>query len=165
MNEEDPQGRRLDETEVARIGWARPPLVFLVSIGLGVALHVLTQWRLGTGRGGAALGALAIVMAGALFLLAVRELRRVGTPVSATRSTSAIVCRGPYRWTRNPIYLSFTILQVGLALLLASLWLLLTLLPAMALVALIVVPREERYLETRFPKEYPAYKTSTRRWL
>ena len=72
---------------------------------------------------------------------------------------------GPYRFTRNPIYLSFSLLQIGLALLVNSVWLLVTLVPAAALMAFLVVPREERYLEARFPVEYPLYRASVRRWL
>jgi protein-S-isoprenylcysteine O-methyltransferase Ste14 len=53
----------------------------------------------------------------------------------------------------------------GVALWVNGLGLLITLVPAVALMSLVVIPREERYLETRFPSEYASYKTSVRRWL
>ena len=116
----DPQAERGDPVEVAPIGWARPPLVFMTSIGLGVALYIVVPWRFESGGAGAVLGTGLIVAACVLFLLAVHELRRVATPVSATRPTTAIACHGPSRWTRNPIYLSFVALQAGLSILLGS---------------------------------------------
>jgi protein-S-isoprenylcysteine O-methyltransferase Ste14 len=72
---------------------------------------------------------------------------------------------GPYRWSRNPIYLSFSLLQLGIAFWVNSLWLLVTLVPAVALVSFVVIPREERYLKTRFPSDYLTYTASVRRWL
>jgi len=94
-----------------------------------------------------------------------RALRKAGTPVPGNRPTSAIVRAGPFGFSRNPIYLAFTLFQLGVAAGVNSLGVLLTLLPALALMALVVVPREERYLEARFPSEYPQYKRAVRRWL
>ena len=76
-----------------------------------------------------------------------------------------IVHTGPYRWSRNPIYLSFSLLQLGVAYWVNSLWLLVTLILAVALMSFVVIPREEQYLETRFPSDYSPYKASVRRWL
>ena len=81
------------------------------------------------------------------------------------RPTTSIVRTGPYRFSRNPVYFAFTLFQAGLAAWLNSLAILLMLLPAIAVVALVVIPREERYLEARFPAEYLAYKRAVRRWL
>jgi protein-S-isoprenylcysteine O-methyltransferase Ste14 len=86
-------------------------------------------------------------------------------PVPGNRPTTAIVRTGPYRFSRNPIYLAFTLFQLGLSVWVNSLGLLLTLIPAVALMALVVIPREERYLEARFPSEYSSYRTAVGRWL
>jgi protein-S-isoprenylcysteine O-methyltransferase Ste14 len=72
---------------------------------------------------------------------------------------------GPYRFSRNPIYLAFSLLQLGIALWVNSLWFVLTLLAAVAVMSRVVIPREERYLEARFPSEYSPYKASVRRWI
>jgi len=72
---------------------------------------------------------------------------------------------GPYRLSRNPIYLAFSILVLGLACWLNSLWLLATLAAAVSLMAFVVIPREEHYLERRFGAEYLGYKARVRRWL
>ena len=105
------------------------------------------------------------VLAIALFVSAVRTLRAAGTPVPGDRPTTTIVRAGPYRFSRNPIYLAFSLFHLGLALWTNSLGLLMTLIPAFALMALVVVPREERYLEARFPTEYSSYRAGVRRWL
>ena len=106
-----------------------------------------------------------VLAAAALFISAVVTLRRAGTPVPGNRPTTTLVRTGPYRFSRNPVYLAFTLLQIGFAAWVNSLGLLLTLVPALALMALVVIPREERYLEARFASEYPPYKREVRRWL
>lgn len=146
------------------MGLIRPPFVYLGSIGLGLLVHFFwpVQWL--PASVGAPLGAMVILAAAALFISAVRTLRKAATPVPGNRPTTAIVRAGPYRFSRNPIYLAFTLIQIGLAAWVNSLGLLLTLIPALALMVL-VVTREERYLEARFPSEYLPYRRAVRRWL
>jgi protein-S-isoprenylcysteine O-methyltransferase Ste14 len=100
-----------------------------------------------------------------LFAGAVRQLWRADTPVPGNRPTTALVCTGPYRLSRNPIYAAFTLLHLAVALWVGSWWLLATLVASVTLVAAFVVPREERYLEERFGRTYLDYKASVRRWL
>ena len=151
--------------EVANLGLARPPLIYLSAIVLGLAIHVLWPICLVPRSLGTPSGALLTLVALALFLFAVRTFRVAGTPIPGNRPTTTIVRTGPYRFSRNPIYLAFSLLQLGLALWVNSLGLLITLLAAVALMSLVVIPREERYLEARFPSEYAPYKASVRRWL
>jgi protein-S-isoprenylcysteine O-methyltransferase Ste14 len=63
---------------------------------------------------------------------------------------SGAILTGPYRVSRNPIYLAFSLLHLGIALWLGSWWLLATLVAGLSFVAAVIVPREERYLEERF---------------
>ncbi len=151
--------------DVANLGIVRPPLVYLSAIVLGLVLHSIAPARLVPSAVSLPLGGALVVAAVALFVSAVRTFRSAGTPVPGNRPTTTIVRQGPYRWSRNPIYLAFTLLQLGLACWVNSRWLLVTLIPAMALMSLFVIPREERYLEARFPADYPAYKVSVRRWV
>jgi protein-S-isoprenylcysteine O-methyltransferase Ste14 len=85
--------------------------------------------------------------------------------VRGTERTTAIVSTGPYRFSGNPIYLSFISLQIGLALWLKSLWLLVTLVPAAAFISTVIIPREEGFLERNFQSQYADYKARVRRWL
>lgn len=150
---------------VANPGLIRPPFVYLGSIGLGLLIHFYRPVQLLPASMIAPIGVLIILVAGILFVSAVRALRRANTPVPGSRPTTTIVRSGPYGFSRNPIYFAFSLFQVRLAVLVNSLSLLITLLPALAVMALIVILREERYLEARFPAEYLPYKRAVRRWL
>jgi protein-S-isoprenylcysteine O-methyltransferase Ste14 len=151
--------------EVANVGIVRPPLVYLGAIALGLVLHFAWPVRLVSRAVSVPLGGTIVCVAVALFLSAFRTFRAAGTPVPGNRPTTTIVRTGPYRCSRNPIYLSFSLLQLGVAVLVNSLWLLVTLMPAVGLMSFVVIPREEQYLEVRFPSDYLAYKASVRRWL
>ena len=151
--------------EVANLGIMRPPFVYLGAIALGLLLHFAWPVRLVFRAVSVPFGGTAVLVAVALFLYAVRTFRTAGTPVPGNRATTTIVRTGPYRYSRNPIYLSFSLLQLGVAFWVNSLWLLVTLIPAVALMSFVVIPREEQYLETHFASDYLPYKASVRRWL
>src|SRR5687767_10557795 len=99
--------------DTANRGVLRPPLVYATAIGLG--LLVESVWPMPLVPGATLFGGAAMLVAVALFFSAVRAMRRAGTPVPGDRPTTAIVRSGPYRYSRNPIYLAFSLLQLGLA--------------------------------------------------
>jgi protein-S-isoprenylcysteine O-methyltransferase Ste14 len=101
--------------EVANRGILRPPLVYLGAIALGLLLHFAWPVRLVSRAVSGPLGGTTVLVAVALFLYAVRTFRTAGTPVPGNRPTTTIVRTGPYRCSRNPIYLSFSLLQLGVA--------------------------------------------------
>jgi len=162
----DSRSNRSSEVpDVANFGLARPPLIYLGSIVLGLVIHIVWPARLVPPAISTPVGAIVTLAAIALFISAVRTFRAAGTPIPGNRPTTTIVRAGLYRFSRNPIYLAFSIFQLGLSLWVNSLGLLIALAPAVALMSLVVIPREERYLEARFPSEYVPYKASVRRWL
>ena len=130
--------------EVANLGMVRPPLVYGVSIVTGLLLefswprpflpHILA----------ALLGSFLLVVAVVVFSYSIRKFRAAGTPVPGNKPTTVLVRTGPYRFSRNPIYLAFTIFQLGVAGWFNSVWLIATLIVAVAVMALVVIPREER---------------------
>jgi protein-S-isoprenylcysteine O-methyltransferase Ste14 len=143
----------------------RPPILFAAAIATGVVLHLAfpllfttraARWPIGVTLAAAGL---------ALFVAAIREFGAAGTPVPGSRSTTVIVRSGPYRFSRNPIYVAFALIHLGIAAAFGSWWLLATLAVSISVIAIAVVPREERYLEARFGSTYTAYKSSVRRWL
>jgi len=75
------------------------------------------------------------------------------------------VVTGPFRLSRNPLYLALTLMYVGLALLANALWVLVLLMPLLFMVHFGVVRREERYLERKFGDAYRAYRSRVRRYL
>lgn len=142
----------------------RPPVVFLEATLLGIAAnHVWPLPFLPSVL--AFLGPVVALCAVLLFGLSIREFRAAGTPVRGTERTIRIVRAGPYRFTRNPIYLSFILFVLGLSVWLNDLWLLVTLVPAVGFIAVVVIPREERFLERNFCDHYLSYKATVRRWL
>jgi len=151
--------------EAANTGALRPPLVYLAAIGIGSLLELALPAPFIPDAVAVPLGMLVAAMGVALFFSSVGKFRAAGTPVPGNKPTTAIVRAGPYRFSRNPIYLAFSLLQLGIAIWVNSLWIVATLVPAHAVIAWIVAPREERYLERAFGAEYLAYKSSVRRWI
>jgi protein-S-isoprenylcysteine O-methyltransferase Ste14 len=150
-------------SDVANLGAVRPPRVYLVAIVTGVLLQLAMPLPFLPGP--MAAGAILVIAAIALLWYSVARFRAAGTPVPARKPTTAIVRTGPYRFSRNPIYLAYSLFQLGIAIWMNSLWLLATLAVAIALMHFIVIRREEQYLERRFGLEYLRYKASVRRWV
>jgi protein-S-isoprenylcysteine O-methyltransferase Ste14 len=144
------------------LGLVRPPLVYLASLAIGTLLQFAMPLPF---LPAPLLGAGLIVVAIALLSYSIAEFRAAGTPVPARKPTRVIVRTGPYRISRNPIYLAYSLLQLGIAIWANSLWLVATLLGAVGVIDFFVIPREERYLEHKFGAEYLDYKDSVRRWL
>ena len=151
--------------DVANLGLVRPPLVYLTSLVCGTVIHLAMPLPFLPGTLAVPLGVLLVVVAIALFSYSVAKFRAAGTPMPAREPTTAIVRTGPYRLSRNPIYLAFSLFQLGIAIWVNSVWLLATLVGAVALIHSVVIPREEQYLERKFGAQYLDYKASVRRWL
>jgi len=151
--------------DVVNLGLVRPPLVYLTSLILGSVIQLAAPLPFLPGVLAMPLGAPLVVLAIALFAYAFATFRAAGTPVPARKPTITIVQAGPYRFSRNPIYLAFSLLQLGIALWVNSVWLLATLVGAVALMHYFVIPREEEYLARRFGSQYLDYKASVHRWL
>ena len=98
------------------------------------------------------LGAMVFVLALALFAWAIVTISRAGSNVPTSLPTTAIVESGPYRFTRNPIYLGMFLGLIGLAIAFDNLWL--TMLAPALVIRYGVVAREEVYLERKFGDVY-----------
>jgi len=92
-------------------------------------------------------------------------MRRAGTPVDPYEAPTALVTAGPFRLTRNPAYVAFTLTYAGLSLIVGTLWSLLLLPGVVLAVDWGVIQREERYLEEQFGSSYRQYRQRVRRWL
>src|SRR5438067_351192 len=127
----------------------RPPAVFIAAIVLGIGLN--REWPFPfVPPAFSPLGAVLVLGAVSLFLLSFQEFRAAGTSVRGQKPTTTIVRTGPYRFSRNPIYLSFILLVIGLSIWLNDLWLLVTLVPPVVFLSAVVIPREERFLDRKF---------------
>jgi protein-S-isoprenylcysteine O-methyltransferase Ste14 len=146
----------------------KPPLLFLGALGLGCLLSVVLP--IGTplaSPNGLALGVgITFVAIGlALAILAIRRFRLAGTSVVPREPSTVLVVKGPYQFTRNPIYIGFVLLYFGLAIILTSLWVLVLLIPVLIVLQRGVVEREEIYLERQFGEAYRKYQARVPRWL
>jgi protein-S-isoprenylcysteine O-methyltransferase Ste14 len=154
-----------DNPSAANLGVIRPPLVYLFAILAAVVLNLIRPARFLPDGLRMLIGIPIVVAAIVLFRSSVRRFNAAGTPVPGNKPTTTIVRSGPYRWTRNPIYIAFSMLQLGIACLLNNPWALASLVVAWGVMASVVIPKEERYLERRFGAEYLEYKAKVRRWI
>jgi protein-S-isoprenylcysteine O-methyltransferase Ste14 len=107
-----------------------------------------------------------LLVGGVLVMLAaVRTMVRAHTTINPAAPVAALVTTGPFRFTRNPIYLGDTLVYSGLALALGRRGPLVLLPGVLALIDRGVIRREERYLERRFGAPYRDYRARVRRWL
>ena len=111
------------------------------------------------------LGGAVFVSAIALFAWAITTVTRAGSNVPTNMPTTSIVDTGPYRFTRNPIYLGMFLGLIGLAIAFDNLRLMMMLVPFALVIRYGVVAREEAYLEHKFGEVYRQYRTRVRRWL
>lgn len=143
---------------------APPPLIYLVPLIAGLWLDrrsPIGALPTGTAR---ILGSLAL--AGfVVTIAALLAFRRARTRPEPWKPTTALVTDGPYRYTRNPMYLGFTCLYLGTALWFGGFWTLAFLPLALVVMTLGVIRREERYLARRFGEAYASYRRQVRRWL
>jgi protein-S-isoprenylcysteine O-methyltransferase Ste14 len=144
----------------------RPPIAWALAVLAGLAL----QWIVGMPFMPASvpsgwIGGTVFVAALALFAWAIATITRAGSNVPTNMPTTTIVETGPYRFTRNPIYLGMCLGLVGLAIAFNSLWLLGTLVPFALVIRYGVVAREEVYLKRKFGDAYRHYCARVRRWL
>jgi protein-S-isoprenylcysteine O-methyltransferase Ste14 len=140
------------------------PWVFVVVVGL-VAGRFSPLPFVPTIIPHAWVGSVVFALAVALAVWAMVIMRTAGTEFDVHKPTTAIVENGPYRATRNPIYLGMFLGQVGIAIGFDNLWVLAMLVPFYFLIRHGVVAREEAYLERKFGPVYRGYKSGVRRWL
>lgn len=142
-----------------------PPALFAGAFAFGLALDRLLPLRLTPRREAGALGAALSATGLALGGWAITTMRRRGTSVDPRKGTTAIVSTGPFRRTRNPIYVGMTVAYTGAALAFNRPAALLALPAALWLLSQGVIDREERYLEKTFGAEYDDFCRRVPRWL
>jgi len=146
----------------------KPPLLFGGALALGYVLSLYFPLGPGLASPNALALTVGIVLVALGFALAIRSVqmfRRAGTNVVPGEPATALVTAGPYRVTRNPIYIGFVLVYFGLSIVLTSMWVLLLLIPVLVILQRGVVEREEAYLERKFGEHYARYKKRVPRWL
>ena len=144
---------------------ARPPLIALSFLLAGLALDWLRPAPFLPAAVQYAVGAAVIVVSFAFALPALLSFRRAGTNVPTTRPTTALVTTGPYRFSRNPIYVGMILLLLGIGITIDSPWLIGAIVPFALVLRYGVIAREERYLEAKFGQAYREFRARVRRWI
>jgi protein-S-isoprenylcysteine O-methyltransferase Ste14 len=142
-----------------------PPLIYLAGFLMGLAAERIVSTPSLPRPAAIAAGVTGGALAAALDGGAMRRFLRAHTAMEPWKPASALVTGGPYRLTRNPMYLGMACLYAGLALAFGLLWSLALLPVVLVLVDRFVIVREERYLERRFGDSYREYQAQVRRWL
>ena len=146
-----------------------PPLFYAVAVVLGLLLDGLHSLRISavvaSGLIRTAAGWMLLALSLYLMSTAFRLFGRKHTSVVPIRPATVLVVEGPYRLTRNPMYVGLALFTTALGVFLDSWWPIILLVPVLVLVQWLVIAREESYLHRRFGAEYDAYTRQVRRWL
>ena len=150
-----------DHTDV----WVPPPLILAGFFALGALLErrfpatpIPAPWRwISSG--------LCLAASGGIFAWGLACFTRARTSPVPFQRSAVLLTSGPYRFSRNPLYVSAALLYAGLALWWKVLWALPLLPLALAALRRLVINKEEGFLERRFGMEYLDYKKRVRRWL
>ena len=142
-----------------------PPLLLLAAVGGAWLANLLKPLPIVAGDALLVSGIAVIALALLIALIALAHFFEAKTHVEPWHPTTAIIRKGVYRLSRNPIYLSFCIAAVGTGLVLNSWWVVASVMVLKPLLERLVISREEAYLEKKFGDHYLEYKRQVRRWL
>lgn len=142
-----------------------PPLLFLASTLAGYGIERLTSWGVAWPGSVRLVGVVPLAVALVLVVGAFRDFARTKQNPEPWTPSPELIVSGPYRFTRNPMYLSLSLIQVGVGCLISSVWVLAFVPISMAAVYFVAIRLEEAYLERRFGGAYRRYRASTRRWI
>jgi protein-S-isoprenylcysteine O-methyltransferase Ste14 len=143
----------------------KPPRLFLISIVAGLLFQLLWPFKFASSGAVVWLGLSLISGSLGLMFWADGTFKRWETAVNPDNPATTLVKTGPYRFSRNPMYLAFLLIQFGIGLVVGSWWLFITLLPTWIMLRWGIIAREEWYLAEAFGTTYHEYKTAVRRWL
>ncbi|HEY7878878.1 MAG TPA: isoprenylcysteine carboxylmethyltransferase family protein [Gemmatimonadaceae bacterium] len=144
---------------------AFPPLMVAGTLGLGLILHWLFPRHPFPAVPAHFVGAVLVVSGAVLLAWGATTMRRAGTNIDPGQPALVIVTGGPFRFTRNPLYVATLVIYVGVTLLFNALWPFVLFVPLVILLDWGVIRREERYLTAKFGEPYLAYCARARRWV
>jgi protein-S-isoprenylcysteine O-methyltransferase Ste14 len=143
---------------------APPPLIYVIGLVGGILLNRAYPTPMVSPFLARVLG-IVCVASGVVVLQALLAFRKARTNPEPWKPTTALVVSGPYRFTRNPMYLGFTCVYIGISCWLNTAWPLLMLPIVLITMHFGVIVREERYLTHKFGADYESYMRRVRRWV
>ena len=143
---------------------AKPPLIFFVF--MGISFFIKKQYPAELWQGPVRSSGIVLVILGfTLVLICARLFLNSGTNVNPFQPVLKIVTSGPYRFSRNPMYLGLAAMYAGISIVWSNPWMLLSVIPLLIVLYFGVILPEEIYLEKKFGNDYLEYKQSVRRWI
>lgn len=142
-----------------------PPLVHVLAVVAGGAIHYFSPRAILPVVPARWIGGVLLILALILAFFSFRAFKRAKTTLRTDQPVSTLVTTGIYRFSRNPNYLSMTLLFLSLGILINSLWIIALLVPVTVWLWWRVVPAEEAYLLREFGQDYQDYQTEVRRWI
>jgi protein-S-isoprenylcysteine O-methyltransferase Ste14 len=142
-----------------------PPVIYGISILSGIVLNNYWPLTLPYGIHGHLYGSIIIAIAILIAGFSILKFHRASTDVRPDKPDTALITSGPYRYTRNPLYIVLTLTQVTVALWFNNAWVLILVIPSIIAITHYAIIREECYLEKTFGQDYLDYKLRVRRWL
>jgi protein-S-isoprenylcysteine O-methyltransferase Ste14 len=142
-----------------------PPLILLSAVAAGIALGAFFPLNVEFHIAVRLAGFLLLVAGGAIDLSAGYTMWRARTNILPHKPALRLITSGPFRFTRNPIYLANSIALAGIALAFSNLWFIVAAASVTLLVDRLAIRREEAHLAARFGAEWDAYAARTPRWI
>lgn len=152
-----------DSDHSGAITW--PPVIFGVAFMLGVLVDQAWPATMLPADVRHGLGGVLLLLSGAVGVPTLLMFFRHRTSIHVHRPSTTLITEGPYRFSRNPAYVTLVLLYLGGAVLVGSAWLFLPLPAALVVLHFGVIAREERYLERTFGDDYRNYTARVRRWI
>ena len=143
----------------------QPPLIYAASMLAGIGLNRLWPQAMPFGLHGPVPAGALLAMVLLLSGFCIREFHKAGTELRADRPDTALITSGPYCYTRNPLYIGLTLVQIAVAMYLDNAWILGMTVASVVVISSYAIRREERYLEQQFGQDYRDYRQRVRRWL
>jgi protein-S-isoprenylcysteine O-methyltransferase Ste14 len=142
-----------------------PPLIFLGFILCACLIHLYWPVSFPSSTILKFIGVVVIILGLAVVIAASRIFKKVDTNIEPWKPTSKIVSNGVFAYSRNPIYMAFCLVPIGVGFIVGSYWILMSFFPAAITVYFVAIKKEEIYLEQKFGDEYLTYKSNVRRWV
>jgi len=144
-----------------------PPTIFYISLISGFMMELIYSWSLFPDYWLLTLIlGMTIAITGAAFMMwGHGRFQRFGVNIPTNLPTKQLITEGAHSFSRNPMYVGFIAILLGLGIAMGSLWLIGSTLMMGLYLACYVIPREEAYLVRTFGEEYEEYRRSVRRWI
>lgn len=146
-------------------GFTSVAVVFLAGLVGGAVINFIFPLPIWSGFWIRLIGIVPLIVGAWLFVSARAAFRRHRTALMVWTPSTELVQDGPYRFTRNPIYLAFTTMYLGLSFIFDSAYILVMLVIVVILFDRTQIPREELYLQEKFGEEFSRYRAKVRRWI